>query len=151
MYIFNSSIFWYGVLFKDKNSFYTISANVSSFGLCIKDILQLNMHLLADWPESILFKNNKITILQKGYDGQDQQGILIILLEKKMIALISSLERNGGMKMLRDNSKRRLSVWNTCRRWSWPGWTFKSPIVFGVMLQTLLRSLQVKVMGMGWR
>lgn len=63
--------------FKDKNVLYIISVNVLSFDLCIKDTLQLNIHLLADWSQNILFQNNEISIPQKVSDGQDQQGILI--------------------------------------------------------------------------
>lgn len=113
IYIYNSSIFWNGVLFKDKNAFYTISANVSSFGLCIKDILQLNMHLLADWPESILFKNNNITILQKVYDGQDQQGILIILFKKKWLLWF--------------HLWREMEVWKCSETIPREGWEFERP------------------------
>lgn len=61
--------------FKDKNALYTTSVNVFSFGLCIKDMLQLYVPLLADWSENILFKKDKITIPQKVSDGQDHPGI----------------------------------------------------------------------------
>lgn len=69
--------FYMAFYFKDKNVLYTVSVNVLSSGLRIKDFLWLNMHLLADRSKNILFKNNKISIPQEMSEGQDQRGILI--------------------------------------------------------------------------
>lgn len=69
--------FYMEFYFKDKNVLYTISVNVLSSGLHIKDFLQLNMQLLVDESKNILFRNNKINIPQEVSEGQDHRGILI--------------------------------------------------------------------------
>lgn len=46
-----------------------------------------------------------------------------------MIALISNLERNGDVKTLQEVPKRRLRIWNTCRKCSCPSWKSKSSLV----------------------
>ena len=88
--------------FKDKNVLYIISVNVLSFDLCIKDTLQLNIRLLADWSKNILFQNNEINIPQKVSDGQDQQGILIFCWKQKDCSYF-----NFGEKWRRENAQRR--------------------------------------------
>lgn len=74
--------FYVEFYFRDKNALYTVSVHVLSSGFCIKGILQLNTHLLADRTEAFYLRITRSLSHRKYLMARIGKEVLFFCLKK---------------------------------------------------------------------